>query len=135
MIDVDDDHHHDDDFITSQEELLLIESNDDGSDFEITMGETVVEKVSRKRKAPTIKEPSKRKRTEKIPEQTSRNNLQCEICNTMFSRKDSLTRHIRNKHGIAYLVFHIIQSQDVCVSLNFKLIFHCLILWYCSSPP
>ena len=85
----------DEDFTTDRDDKLLVDSNEDLSDHEATLVETVVIKNSRKRKNEDKEEPSKRK---KVVERTSKNNLECNLCNTKFSRKDNLARHMRNKH-------------------------------------
>ena len=74
---------------------LLVDSDDDHSDHEAKLVESVATRNSRKRKNENMNEPSKRK---KVEERSSKNNLQCSLCNTMFSRKDNLARHMRNKH-------------------------------------
>ena len=85
----------DEDFTTDRDDKLLVDSDEDLSDHEATLVETVVIKNSRKRKNEDKEEPSKRK---KVVERTSKNNLECNLCNTKFSRKDNLARHMRNKH-------------------------------------
>ena len=98
QIAVEDDIANDADFTTAREDHLLLDSDEDLSDPEITIGELVAVKETRKRKVESKKEPSKRKKVEVIKEKVSKNNLQCNLCNTMFSRKDNLARHMRNKH-------------------------------------
>ena len=53
---------------------------------------------------PNFRQKRKRKTTEENEKttkktKTSKQPLSCEICSVSFSRKDNLSRHVRNKHG------------------------------------
>ena len=98
MIAVEDEIEDDTDFITAGEDHLLIDSDEDLSDHETTLVESVAARESRKRKFESKKETSKRKKVEIMKEKSSKNNVQCNLCNNLFSRKDKLGCHMRNKH-------------------------------------
>ena len=87
------------DFTTAGEDNLLIDSDEDLSDHETNLVESVAARERRVRKFESKIETSKRKKKVKImKEKTSKNNLKCSLCNTLFSRKDNLASHMRNKH-------------------------------------
>ena len=83
-----DDDEDDEDF-ESRDEILLAEEED------ITFARSSKRNHhnSRKRKADTQVKEKKRQKV-----QTSTNTLQCSHCKLSFTRKDNLSRHIRNKH-------------------------------------
>ena len=87
---------NDNDLINSRDDEILMMSDDD-SDTVITTEESIKEKeVNRKRKAKSnaIAAPSQRNKIVAKPG----THLNCDICNVNFSRKDNLSRHMRNKH-------------------------------------
>ena len=100
-IDIDDDL-ADVDFGSSSDELLLLEDEEDDTS-EITVAEPIVEIARKRKKQPLLEvvSPKRSRKVAKVPEKITKNkkvNLNCEICETTFSRKDNLSRHIRNKH-------------------------------------
>ena len=98
IISIEDEIDDDADFTTAGEDHLLIDSDEDLSDHETTLVESVAARESRKRKFESKKETSTWKKVEIMKEKSSKNNVQCNLCNTLFSRKDNLARHMRNKH-------------------------------------
>ena len=77
----------DDEYIASDDdEKLLIEEED------VALNQNI-----RKRKATeTQRKPLKKQRSNTQSEE--KNTLKCNVCGTAFSRKDNLSRHMRNKH-------------------------------------
>ena len=65
------------DSTTAREDHLLIDSDEDLSDLETTLVESVAARESRKRNFESKKEPSKQKKVEVMKEKTSKNNIQC----------------------------------------------------------
>ena len=78
----------DEDFV-SRDELLLIEEED--------LGHIITSRrrkpTMKKRKVDEVVIPKKRQK-----QAETSNVLQCKQCNLSFTRKDNLSRHVRNKH-------------------------------------
>ena len=82
----------DDEFDAHSEELLLIDDEDEWSKPETPL-------IKTKRKA-TINhdEPRAKKKKTVVEKNPTKSNLQCPECGQIFTRKDNLSRHVKNKH-------------------------------------
>ena len=82
----------DDEFDAHSEEHLLIDDDDDWSKPETPL-------IKTKRKATTKHDETQAKKKKTVVEKNpSKINFQCPECGQIFTRKDNLSRHVRNKH-------------------------------------
>ena len=77
------------------------DEEDDAS--QITVAELVVQNTRKRKNQPLLHvvSPKRSRKVAKVPEKITKNKkliMNCDICETTFSRKDNLSRHMRNKH-------------------------------------